>query len=165
MPRKDPKAWRAANKDIWYSYYKKWQQRNKPKLASDKRKWREENREHFVAWRKANTAKNKESLRKYRREYYLKNKARLTAFARCANQKRKKYVRIATPSWANHFFISEAYQLAALRTALTGIKWHVDHIVPLRSKRVCGLHVEKNLQVIPGIQNQEKNNSYWPDMP
>lgn len=63
-----------------------------------------------------------------------------------------------TPSWANQFFINEIYRLANLRTKVTGIKWHVDHIVPLRSKLVCGLHVEHNLQVIPASANIRKGN-------
>lgn len=71
----------------------------------------------------------------------------------------------ATPRWANEFFISEAYHLAKLRTKMLGYPWHVDHIVPLKSKFVCGLHVENNLQVIPAVDNFRKHNSYWPDMP
>ena len=71
----------------------------------------------------------------------------------------------ATPPWANSFFIEEAYHLAALRSRLLGFKWHVDHVVPLRSKLVCGLHVENNLEVIPARTNMVKNNRYWPQMP
>jgi hypothetical protein len=71
----------------------------------------------------------------------------------------------ATPSWANRFFIAEAYDLAKRRTLATGIKWHVDHIVPLRSPLVCGLHVEHNLAVIPAPTNIIKGNRVWPDMP
>ena len=70
----------------------------------------------------------------------------------------------ATPSWANEFFISEAYSLAQERTEKTGINWHVDHIVPLRSKKVCGLHCEFNLQVITAKQNMHKHNNTWPNM-
>lgn len=74
----------------------------------------------------------------------------------------------ATPTWANKFFIGEAYDLAARRTAMKcgGVaKWHVDHRVPLRHPHVCGLHVEHNLQVIPAVVNMAKGNRTWPDMP
>ena len=42
---------------------------------------------------------------------------------------------------------------------------HVDHIVPLNSPIVCGLHNEFNLQIIPPATNYHKSNNYWPDMP
>ena len=73
----------------------------------------------------------------------------------------------STPVWANRFFIEEAYDLAKRRTELKtgGHKWHVDHIVPLKSDLVCGLHVENNLRVIPAFLNASKGNRIWPDMP
>ena len=66
----------------------------------------------------------------------------------------------AVPSWANLFYIKEAYSLSALRTKVTGIKYHVDHIIPLVSDVVCGLHVENNLQVIPAVVNLKKGNRF-----
>lgn len=71
----------------------------------------------------------------------------------------------ATPAWAEPFFIEEAYHIAAVRTAATGIAWEVDHRVPLISKSVCGFHVIDNLQVIPRAINRRKLNLQWPDQP
>ena len=71
----------------------------------------------------------------------------------------------ANTKWANKFFIKEAYHLAELRTRSFGFQWHVDHIVPLKSNIVCGLHCEQNIQVIPGKLNCSKGNRMWSDMP
>ena len=86
---------------------------------------------------------------------------------RLAEKEAHRYARKlqATPAWANDFFIQEAYALAKLREKICGGKWEVDHIVPLKSSLVCGLHTESNLRVIPRSQNRVKKNTYWPDMP
>lgn len=71
----------------------------------------------------------------------------------------------ATPNWANKKYISMFYDIAQEEKKLTGEEFHVDHIVPLRSKTVCGLHVEYNLQVLPGPENLHKSNTSWPGKP
>lgn len=55
---------------------------------------------------------------------------------------------------------TEACDLAHRRESTTGIKWHLDHVVPLRGKLVCGLHVWYNWAVIPAKINIKKGNSY-----
>ncbi len=74
---------------------------------------------------------------------------------------RAKGVRQAKPKWLTDdhlFMIAEIYELRDLRSQLTGVVHHVDHIVPLRGQNCCGLHVPWNLQVIPAQDNLKKSN-------
>lgn len=128
--------------------------------------------EYSARYAKLHPISRKESMRRWRRAHLGYLSAASSKWAKAhpakhnADGKKHKAAKLnATPKWANQFFIEEAYHLAQLRTEATGFKWHVDHIVPLQSKLVCGLHVEFNLQVIPASQNCSKKNRYWPDMP
>lgn len=97
---------------------------------------------------------NKESRNAYRRtKKYPGKKALYSQNRRCAQSKR-------TPSWANQDLIECKYLEAKFMEWFTGEKYHVDHIVPLSGKNVCGLHVEYNLQVIPAKENLVKNNKF-----
>jgi hypothetical protein len=79
--------------------------------------------------------------------------------------KRKFAIERATPAWADHALIDEIYSLTKLLSEQTGEVWEVDHIVPLRSPLVCGLHVPANLFPMRGLANARKGNKTWPDMP
>lgn len=71
---------------------------------------------------------------------------------------------LATPSWVNRRAIRDFYAARKVVSLLMQREFHVDHIVPLVSDFVCGLHVENNLQLLPGPDNQSKSNRFWPDM-
>ena len=66
----------------------------------------------------------------------------------------------ATPKWADRAAIKVVYDQCAETTQRTGIRHEVDHIVPLKGKRVCGLHVHWNLRVITRAENGAKSNRY-----
>jgi hypothetical protein len=69
----------------------------------------------------------------------------------------------ATPSWLNldqKEQIVNFYELAKDCCLTTGLLYEVDHIVPLRGKNVCGLHVPWNLQILPVDINRRKSNSH-----
>ena len=67
------------------------------------------------------------------------------------------------PSWANIEKINILYDEAVRLTKETGVPHEVDHIYPLQSKVMCGLHVETNLQVVPTTVNRRKRN-HLPEM-
>lgn len=82
---------------------------------------------------------------------------------KCARRKSNKL--IATPAWANVSKILAIYEIAQEITKLTKVKHHVDHVVPLKSLLVCGLHCEDNLQILSEVDNLKKQNRHWPNMP
>lgn len=75
-----------------------------------------------------------------------------------------KYGR-AKPPWQPWAECNAFWRAAKARTKATGIRWSVDHIVPLRHPLVCGLHVPWNLRIITLADNVAKSNNTWPGMP
>lgn len=70
----------------------------------------------------------------------------------------------ATPKWADRKAIRKFYELAAKLTWETGVQHEVDHIIPLGGKRVSGLHVHTNLQVLAMRANRSKFNRLVDDV-
>lgn len=89
-------------------------------------------------------------------EWRKNNLAKVASYS--SKQRADKFK--ATPKWADLKAIDVEYELARWCTEATGTEYHVDHIVPLKGKNVCGLHVHYNLQVITGLDNRRKNNKY-----
>jgi len=117
-------------------------------------------------------AAHREQVKEYRREYALANKLVCNAHKRkwaknnpdkvAAREKRRQMQqRIATPFWANKAKMAEFYKRAKEMSG-NGVEYHADHIVPLKSELVCGLHVEANLAIVPASYNRAKRNTYWP---
>lgn len=130
-----------------------------------------------VNWIKINPDKIKFYNAKYSdyaKQYYIKNKQRISQRAKNYVAQHKGIKNAATryyqaskikrtPKWIGddeRWIMREIYDLARLRTKQTGIKWHVDHIIPLNGSNVSGLHTPNNLQVILGEDNIRKSNRY-----
>jgi hypothetical protein len=64
--------------------------------------------------------------------------------------------------WANQSKIEAFYQEAKRLSRQTGVEHHVDHIYPMISCFMCGLHVEGNLQILTAAENCSKGNRTWP---
>ena len=155
--------YRAENIDSLQEYDRARYQIPERKAASNASAKRiyDRDRPLAIAKMKRRHQENPEVARKAKRAYKARNPAKTLAATRMRQARKLN----ATPAWANQFFMEEAYDLARRRTQVTGFEWQVDHIVPLCHPLVQGLHVEHNLQVIPAIQNQQKGNRSWPNMP
>jgi len=132
-------------------------QNNRERRLATAKKWRDNNKETRDAgvnrWRE----QNPERIRQIYRDWRDANKDRANAnwMRREAGKKNR------TPSWLTEEHLSQIkdhYWLAADLKAVTGEDYHVDHIVPLNGKEVCGLHVPWNLQVLPADINRSKSN-------
>jgi len=101
-----------------------------------------------------------EDRREYRRRYDARNKDARNL----RNLLRKRRHRVATPKWltdTHRARIRDIYLQAKRMSELTGEKYVVDHIVPLKNGNVCGLHVPWNLRVITHTANCEKHNKFY----
>lgn len=64
------------------------------------------------------------------------------------------------PSWATEICIAAFYSIAARLRKTTGIDFTVDHVIPLQGRKVTGLHVRDNLQILTGSENSRKFNKF-----
>lgn len=155
------KVYRSANRKKHTEQAAEWRKLNPEKVIESITKYRATNGENSRAVRKAWSEENKDRIREQNRQYRASNSGMYAEYCQRRNARKLR----ATPSWANTEAMRAFYALAAEMTKTTGVTHHVDHVVPLQSKLVCGLHCEFNMQVLIGSENSSKGNRHWPDMP
>lgn len=128
-------------------------ERNRRRYWADPVKPRLERRKYYV--------ENIEDERRRHREWRLANPEK-------AREKSQRYYARkvqAVPEWVDYKKIRLYYKQACVLSKKSGVPYQVDHIVPLVSALVCGLHSQHNLAVVTAAENQSKGNRVWPDMP
>lgn len=130
---------------------------NKERENRNSREYKAAHKSEISEYNKKYSTENSEILTANRKVYRSKNKDK-----HCAHENSRRATKLnAQPKWLTKeqlLEIQSIYKKAKDLEAETGIKYHVDHIVPLRGKNVCGLHTPWNLQVITAEENLSKSN-------
>ena len=133
-------------------YFRQYNQRDA--VRNRKNDWYIANRDKVI---RAAATRPAAAMREYRNAWKRNNVLQVRADTKA---RRRKH-RLATPKWLTRRQkgeIRQLYQIAMTMTQTTGEQYVVDHIVPLRSEFVCGLHVPWNLRVITREENLIKSN-------
>jgi len=120
------------------------------------RKWVKDNPRKCAANNKKYRQANQKKVAAYNRQWRQTNLGKCAAYAGARLARELK----ATPKWANRMAMQKFYVIANMLMRYTGIDFEVDHIVPLQSRVVCGLHTEANLQILVRTTNRRKSNSF-----
>lgn len=174
--RYSPDGLQPLCRSCYHEYLEEWTLQN-PDYHTD---WYSENREYKLQYRKDYTKNNPEKMRKARVRWRLANpekykefsrrgskRARLTGRAALYDAKRRAAYLQAIPKWSEleQEAILALYAECKQINLSSDVKHAVDHIVPLQSPIVCGLHTLANLRIITFSENSAKRNRHWPDMP
>jgi 5-methylcytosine-specific restriction endonuclease McrA len=160
--------YRSENADKLKVTNAEYYDKNRIEILEQKKEYyldhRSEILDHKVLYHEMNREKILEYRQKYReeniekiKEWELNNKHTITKNS--ANRRARKLN--ATPTWLTEdekMEIIGLYFLCKIISEDTGTEHHVDHIVPLKGKTVCGLHVPWNLRIITARENISKGN-------
>ena len=155
-PRKTKGACVECMREDWVIDNEK--RKGKPKSEASRaagRKYYEKNKDAVKA--RANMRPKSETTQ-YKKKYKQNNPELYKALTSV----RKRRHREATPKWVSleqKLAMRKTYLTAMQLTKITNERYVVDHIYPLISSVVCGLHVPWNLRVMTQEENLRKSNS------
>jgi hypothetical protein len=129
----------------------------KDKIDASNKAWAEANPEKRKTISRNWARAHKQETAIYRKKYKAENKGKVNAHT----AKRRAAKLQATPKWLKEEDFQKIEQIYIKAKELEkedGIPREVDHIIPLISDLVCGLHIAENLQILTAVENASKNN-------
>ena len=149
----------AKNREERIAKAQEYRRENPEKVREANKRYYHKNKETRRAknkdWIKRNAESHKDRQQSYQRKHYAENKE----YYYVKSAKAKSRLRKSTPGWADLNKIAEIYRQAAAMST-DEVKYSVDHIIPLKGKMICGLHVENNLQIMTLEENKRKGNRW-----
>jgi len=163
---RDAETAQCASHQCWAERCKDYAaSRSEETVESQKARAREWRKERAAAGftrteeHRANYIKNKDKRKVYSAQWRKDNAAKI----RSSSYRRIAMKKQAVPPWETPEMrecIDDMYRLADIMSRK--VPHEVDHIVPLKGKTVCGLHVPWNLWVITALENRSRPRNWQP---
>lgn len=160
------KSYHENNREKCLSYSREYYQDNKEYMDKKHLEYCKQHQEQVQEY-------HKQYNKKYGKGYYKKNKQRINLKSKQYRKnnphvikyhflKRRETLKNAIPSWysSEEHLVEKIYKKRDQLNERWGLKFEVDHIIPLISDTVCGLHTWCNLQLLEESTNRSKHNHY-----
>ena len=134
---------RSETQTKYYKDASEWKKKNIDQMRAYAAKYREQDHVRLKAAERART-------------WRKLNPGKLAALSAISRDNRRK----AMPVWADTHAINFIYATKRYMQMETNAEWHVDHVIPVKGKTVCGLHVSNNLRIVTASYNRQKSNKF-----